>query len=110
MKRGTLLKLSATKIRARWFEAPPAQTRLLFFPGLRDNERMQKKVCEIVNLPYGQDDICCEPSKEEIQRAFDEKNFETRGFQEHKHELRAEWEKVSGPERYDRIRKYHAEG
>jgi predicted acyl esterase len=49
-----------------------------------------------------------EPSKEEIQKAVDEKNLETREFQEHEHELRAEWEQVSGPERYDRIRKYHA--
>jgi hypothetical protein len=85
------------------------QTRLLFLPALRDDEGMQKKICEIVSLPYGQDYICCEPSKEEIQKAIDEENFEIRGFQEHEHELRAEWEKVSGPERYDRIRKYHAE-
>jgi hypothetical protein len=70
--------------------------------------RMQKKIYEIFSLPYGQDNVCCEPSKEEIQKAVDEKNFETRGFQEHEHELRAEWEQVDGPERYDRIRNYHA--
>ena len=70
---------------------------------------MQRKICEIVSRPYGQDGICCEPSKDEIQKAVDEKNLETRGFQEHEHELRAEWGEISGPERYNRIRKYHAE-
>jgi hypothetical protein len=87
---------------------PGDAVRLLSLHASRDNVGMQKKVCEILSLPYGQDNICCEPSKEEVQKAVDEKDLETRGFQEHEHELRAEWEQVSGPERHDRVRKYHA--
>jgi hypothetical protein len=69
---------------------------------------MKKKVREIFRRPWGQDGVSCEPSREEIERAVRENDLETRGFQEHLHELIAEWEQVTGPERYDRIRKYHA--
>jgi hypothetical protein len=69
---------------------------------------VQKKISEIVNTKYGQDGVCCEPSKADIQKAVNEKDFETRGFQEDINELIAEWESVSVFERYERIRKYHA--
>ena len=69
---------------------------------------MQKKVSKIENTEYGQDSVCCEPSKADIQKAVDEKDFESRRFQEDFYELIAEWEAASKPERYERMRKYHA--
>jgi hypothetical protein len=69
---------------------------------------MKKKVSEIFSLPYGQDNISCEPFREEIEKAVREKNLEKRGFQEHLDELEVEWGKIPTPERYDHIRNYHA--
>jgi hypothetical protein len=69
---------------------------------------MKKKVSEIFSRAYGQDNICCEPSTEEIEKAVCENDLEKRGFQEHLDELIAEWEKLPIRERYDEIRKYHA--
>ena len=70
---------------------------------------MRKKVSEIFSLPYGQDNVCCEPSMQEIEKSVHDKNLETGGFQDHLLELTAKWEQLHGQERYDRIRKYHAE-
>ena len=69
---------------------------------------MKKKVSEIFNTPYGQDNVSCEPSKQDIQKAIDEEDFETRGFQEHEPELKAEFKVLNVPERYEWLRKYHA--
>jgi len=69
---------------------------------------VKKKVSEILSRPYGQDDVCCEPSSEEIESAVRENDLEKRGFQEHLDELKAEWGKIPIPERYDHIRRYHA--
>ena len=41
---------------------------------------MKKKVSEILNVHYVEGNISCEPSKEEIKKAVDEKNLETRGY------------------------------
>src|SRR5262249_52554328 len=68
---------------------------------------MRKKVSEIFSNPYGQDAVCCEPSRNEIERAVRENNLQKRGFQEHLDDLKAEWER-SGDERYYQIRMYHA--
>jgi hypothetical protein len=68
---------------------------------------MEKKVNEITNVMYGQDNVCCEPTKEEIEIALNENNLETRGFQYP--ELYNEFEKIKGsPEYYKYIRNYHA--
>ena len=69
---------------------------------------MKKKISEIFSSLYGQDNVCCEPSPEEIERAVREKDLEKREFQKDLAELIAEWYQVSGPERYNEIRKYHA--
>src|SRR5205809_638791 len=69
---------------------------------------MKKKVSEIENTKYGQDDICCEPSKADIQKAVDEKDFETRGFQEHELEIQAQFLALPISERYGWLRTYHA--
>jgi hypothetical protein len=71
---------------------------------------MKKKVSEIFSARYGEDDICCEPSPEEIENAVRENDLDKRGFQEHLDELLAEWKKLPIPERYNEIRKYHARG
>jgi hypothetical protein len=68
---------------------------------------MRRKVSEIFSNPYGQDAVCCEPSRNEIERAVRENNLPKRGFQEQLDELKAEWER-SGDERYYQIRMYHA--
>ena len=79
-------------------------TRTVRLAGLsQSSRRMKKKVSEIVSLRYGEDNVCCEPSREEIEDAL-----EKRGFQEHLDELKAEWGKLPIPERYDHIRRYHA--
>ena len=52
--------------------------------------------------------MSCEPSTEEIQKAVREKDVEKREFQKDLPELIAEWQQLSGPERYNQIRKYHA--
>ena len=67
---------------------------------------MQKKISEIVNTPYGQDNVSCEPSKQDIQKAIDDKDLETRGFQNP--EVEAEYWALNVPERYEWIKKYHA--
>src|SRR5262245_54533553 len=69
---------------------------------------VKKKISEIFSARYGQDNVCCEPSPEEIKRAVLEKDVDKREFQKDLPELLAEWEQVSGPERYSHIRKYHA--
>ena len=66
-------------------------------------------VSQIFNTPYGQNNISCEPSTEEIERAVRENNLEHRGFQGDLPELQQEWSKASSPEEwYDKVRKYHA--
>ena len=62
---------------------------------------MQKKISEIANTPYGQDNVSCEPSKEDIQKAIDHKDFETRGFQTP--EVEAEYRALNAPECYEWI-------
>ena len=56
--------------------------------------------------PFRRGDVCCEPSREDIQRAIDEKDFETRGFQNP--EVEAEYSALDVPECYEWLRKYHA--
>ena len=63
---------------------------------------MQKKISEIINTPYGQDNVSCEPSKQDIQKAIDDKDFETRGFQNP--EVEAEYWALNVPERYEWIK------
>jgi hypothetical protein len=71
--------------------------------------KMKKKVSEICNTKYGENNVCCEPSKAEIESAVGEKDLEKRGFQEHLRELTTEWNKGSNFEEYcDCARKYHA--
>ena len=48
----------------------------------------KKKVSEIVSLPYGEDNVCCEPSREEVEEAIRENALEKGGFQEHLDELK----------------------
>ena len=69
---------------------------------------MKKKLSEIFRKPWGQDNVSCEPSRDEIKRAIDDNHFETREFQKDINELRTEWEKIACPERYEHIRQYHA--
>jgi hypothetical protein len=75
---------------------------------------MQKKISEILIGPYvglsRPDHPPCEPSAEEIERAVREKDREERGYQEHREELTAEWNKLrSSFEEYnDHERRYHA--
>jgi hypothetical protein len=70
---------------------------------------MKKKVAEISNVPYGENNVSCEPSKEEIERAIRENDFEKRAFQDDLNELRTEWSKARSFEEYsDYVRKYHA--
>lgn len=71
---------------------------------------MKKEVAEILNSSYRQYDISSEPSKDEIERAVREKDFDERGFQRDLPELNAEWNKAnSSVEEYcDRMRQYHA--
>jgi len=69
---------------------------------------MKKKVTEICNTPYGENNVSCEPSKEEIERAIRENDFEKRAFQADLNELKGEWDKArSFEECCDYVRKYH---
>ena len=70
---------------------------------------MQKKVSEIFSKPYGEENVCCEPSSDEIREAVRENNLEIRPFQAELPKLQAEWNQLQGQARYDAIRKYHAE-
>jgi hypothetical protein len=52
----------------------------------------------------------CEPTREEIDRAIRDKDFDTRGYQKHINELRDEWNRDnSTPQQYNqREQEYHA--
>lgn len=71
---------------------------------------MKKKVAEILNSPYEQYNIFSEPSKDKIEKAIREKDFDERGFQRDLAELNTEWNKASSSvEEYsDHMRQYHA--
>jgi hypothetical protein len=71
---------------------------------------MKKAVSEIFNATYTQYGISSEPSADEIARAVQMGNFETRGFQSHKEELNDEWnaQSSSKAEYCERLREYHA--
>ena len=69
---------------------------------------MKKTVAEIINVGYGECNVSCEPSNEEIEKAIREKDFETRAFQDDLDKLKAEWNRAGNFEEYcDSVRKYH---
>jgi hypothetical protein len=69
---------------------------------------MKKKVAEIINDSYGEYNVSCEPSNEEIEKAIREEDFETGAFQDDLDKLKAEWEKARNFQEYcDSVKKYH---
>ena len=54
---------------------------------------VKKKITEIKNVLYAVYNISCEPTKEEIEKAVREKDFEVRAFQKDLAELNTEWNK-----------------
>ena len=54
---------------------------------------MNRKINEIHNVPYGAYDISCEPTKDEIERAIQENDLESRPFKSYEIELNDEWNK-----------------
>lgn len=70
---------------------------------------MKNNVSEIYNVSYGENGVCCEPSKDQIERAVNENELERRGFQCDKDEIAAECNKGGNFEEYcDCMCKYHA--
>ena len=67
---------------------------------------MKKRVAEITNVLYGQNSISCEPTKEEIEKAILEKDFERRSFQGDLNELNAEWNKEA-KNFYEVVKRFH---
>lgn len=70
------------------------------------NNSYSKKIFEINNTKYGQDNVSCEPTKEEIEKAVDDGNIDKRSFQGNLEELKKEWE-GKDEEKYEAIREYH---
>ncbi|MFM2217075.1 MAG: hypothetical protein RL240_1393 [Planctomycetota bacterium] len=74
---------------------------------------MMRKIADIPIVTYASTvdgvQMGCEPTRDEIQRAIDDKQFEQRGFQTHFDELQTEWESnvSSAQEWNERIRTYH---
>ena len=76
---------------------------------------MKRKISDIKLVRYANKDangveLQCEPARESIQFAIDNKEFELRGFQSHLDELMAEWGKnaTTVQDWNERIRVYHA--
>lgn len=69
---------------------------------------MEKNVSEIYNVSYGENGVCCEPSKDQIEMAVNKNELERRGFQCDKDKITAECNKGKNFEEYcDCMRKYH---
>jgi hypothetical protein len=71
---------------------------------------MKKRIIEINNAHYGVGNVSCEPSIEEIQKAIQENDLETRSFQTDLTELNAEWNRKANneDEYYALQKKYHS--
>jgi hypothetical protein len=81
---------------------------------LMENCKMIRRIADIPFVRYVNTDtngvnILCEPTREDIQLAINNKEHEQRGFQSHLNELEAEWGKnvKNGQEWNERIRVYH---
>jgi hypothetical protein len=52
---------------------------------------MNLPIAEITIVYYGEANVLCEPSPDDIKQAIETNELETRGFQSHKEELKEEW-------------------
>jgi len=70
---------------------------------------MEKNISEISFVPYGQDNVSCDPSKEDIEKAVKENNLDTRAFQANEREIAADWAmaRLNGQD-YSVVKQYHA--
>ena len=69
---------------------------------------MIKNIDEIVGGCYGECDMSCEPTRQEIAQALEEQDFETRCYQDDLQELKAEWRKARNCEDFrSLVKKYH---
>jgi len=71
---------------------------------------MKKCVTEIYNVLYGQDNVSCEPSSDDIRHAIEICELESRGFQEDLPTLQTEWNQMA--RNFDQfcqlVKAYHA--
>lgn len=67
---------------------------------------MKKKVSEICDVLYGENNVCCEPSKDDIDRAVKKNDLEIRWFQRDINLIDGECKLAEN--RYDCMRQYHA--
>jgi len=66
------------------------------------------KIADIKPVLYGERDTLCEPSREEIAQAIDEKKLETRRYQEDLELLKSEWASSQTLPEYCRmVKEYH---